>query len=464
MPSTTTTVIRYPDGTEITVATTVPDGPPLVVYAAAHCYGAPIPDERAPTMNVLALSADGSELKLIQSVEMPSGTLMPVSQKITADKARLFSTAGTNGVVAFELDPSDQGKILTAKLPVCSAVTPEPLETPYGVMPVDVALDTKGEVAFTCNFLMGTISALTVDVQAGTLSAPQVSTPCDPRKPPGIPEKVQKIGPSSAAKALGFPEGFPEDSPHPHGCVVDPSGSWLVMGCLGTNHLFVYSLPVAESFLTGAPDFVLDGTHPDDSNRHDGGGPRSLVFSSDGKTLYSVQELDHTVAAYSFDSGSGSLTTVGSKQLTVPQAWLDSIPPRPHMYNAQPNYNSGIAISPDGKHVYTTGRGHDSVAGFAVSAADGSLTPTAQGNVGSGGRTPWALSFASPTLLVVTNQYADDPSAREGGGPDADPDRIAPLKEGDGNVTVFRRNVEDGSLTATGAIWEAPHVLSVIAP
>jgi 6-phosphogluconolactonase (cycloisomerase 2 family) len=91
-----------------------------------------------------------------------------------------------------------------------------------------------------------------------------------------------------------------------------------------------------------------------------------------------------------------------------------------YMYNAQANYNSGIAISPDGRHVYTTARGHDSIAGFAI-GANGVLSPTSQGSVASGGRTPWSVTFASDTLLLVTNQNADDPAAREGGGPDADP-------------------------------------------
>ena len=70
--------------------------------------------------------------------------------------------------------------------------------------------------------------------------------------------------------------------------------------------------------------------------------------------------------------------------------------------------------------MYTTGRGHDSVAGFLVSR-DGSLSPTSQAFIQSGGRTPWALSFASDSRLVVANQYEDEPDARKGGGPGADP-------------------------------------------
>jgi hypothetical protein len=206
------------------------------------------------------------------------------------------------------------------------------------VMPVDVTLDLTGTTAYTCNFLAGSISALTVDLESGTLSSPRVCSAPDPRTVPGIPEKVKKLGPSKAAQALGFPEGFPEDGPHPHGTACDPSGKWLVMGCLGTNHLYVFSLPVGEAFSNGTAHFVLDGTHPDERNRHDGGGPRQLVFAPDGQTLYSVQELDHTLAAYSFDGAAGKLALVGEVHQTIPQAWLDTNPPCPYLLHSLLSY------------------------------------------------------------------------------------------------------------------------------
>ena len=321
------------------------------VYAAAHCWGAPIPDPRTPTMSVLAVSADGSAIRLVQQVDLPEGSLMPIRQALNAAKTRLFTTAGTHGIVCYELD--SEGKIVTTSAPVCSAITPEPLETPYGVMPVDFCLDVSGKAGYTCNFLASSISALAVDMEKGALSEPQLCSP--PHA--GIPEKVLKIPPSAGAKALGFPEGFPEDASHPHGVACDPSGKWLVMGDLGTNNMSVYSLPVGESFTSGAADFVLEAHKAADANRHGGGGPRQIVFAADGKTLYCVSELDHTVCSYSFDAATGKMAEVGTPQTTLGpdgQAWLDSIPPLPHNYNAQPNYNSGIAISPDGKHVYTT--------------------------------------------------------------------------------------------------------------
>ena len=428
------------------------------VYCVAHCYNAPMPDDRSATLSVLALNQSGSELTLIQQINLPDGTLMPISQTINSDGTRLFTAAGIHGIACYELDPMDRGKVTGSA--VCSAVTEEPLATPYGVMPVDICLDKSEENLFVCNFLSGTVSAMSVDRESRSLGQPRV---CE-LKHAGVPEKVRLLGPSEAAKELNFPEGFPEDASHPHGVACHPDGQWLVVCDLGTSCLSVFSLPVGNSFHSGEPEFVLPSHCAPASNRHYGAGTRQIRFSPDGRFLFSVNELDHTVSSYSFDVCSGELKPVGAPQMTVPQDWLDNIPPRPYMYNAQPNYNAGIAISPDGRHLYSSGRGHDTVAGFSV-GHDGSLTPTRQWLVPSGGRTPWAIAFLNDEYLLVTNQNADDPAAREPGGPDSNPERIAPLGKEPGNLIVMRRNREDGSLRPSGAVWNAPHVISVdVAP
>ena len=59
------------------------------------------------------------------------------------------------------------------------------------------------------------------------------------------------------------------------------------------------------------------------------------VFHPSGKAVVVVNELGNTVSAYSFDPDTGALAHAGSPQLTVPQEWLDSKPPCPHVYNAQ---------------------------------------------------------------------------------------------------------------------------------
>lgn len=428
------------------------------IYCVAHCYGAPLPDHRSPSLSLLTLDSSGKELTLVQQVTLPEGTLMPLSQVINRTATRLYTTAGTHGIACYELNPADGGKILEP--PVCFAVTPEPLPTPYGVMPVDIALDKTEEKLFVCNFLAGTLSELTLNAEGQAVGSPKICS----LEHPGLPEKVRRLGPSAAAQELGFPEGFPEDASHPHGVACHPKGKWMVACDLGTSCLSVFALPLGHSFQTGKPDFVLKAHRAPESNRHYSAGTRLIQFSPCGNWLFSVNELDHTVSSYHFEETTGKLAATGAPQMTVPQDWLDQVPPRPYMYNAQPNYNSGLAVSPDGRHVYCSARGHDSIAGFSINS-NGSLTPTRQRWTPSGGRTPWSLAFLNDEYLLVTNQNADDPDARRPCGPGSDPDRLAPLGREPGNLLVMQRDASDGTLRPTGVRWEAPHVISVqVAP
>lgn len=424
------------------------------IYCVSHCYNAPLPDERAPKLTVLAFDSTTNALIPVQQTMLPEGTLMPIAQVINQKGTKLFTTAGKHGVVCYHLAPRDHGKIIGG--PILLQVTPELPKTPYGVMPVDISLDLREESLFTCNFMGGSISALSLDTDGQLWGDPRVCLLTHS----GIPEKVRQLGPSAAAEELGFPEGFPEDGSHPHGVACHPSGNWLAVCDLGTSNLSVFSLPLGESFDLGKPDFVLRAHSAPDNNRHYLAGTRLIRFSTGGDFLFSVNELDHTISSYRFGKSGGTLTRCGPPHMTIPQTWLDEVPPRPYMYNAQPNYNAGIAVSPDGRHVYSSARGHDSVAGFKIHA-DGVLAPTDQVRIASGGRTPWSITFLDNHFLLVTNQNADDPTARRPGGHGSDPDRIAPAGREPGNLMVLRRDPENGSLHPTGAIWEAPHILSV---
>ena len=424
------------------------------IYCVSHCYNAPLPDDRKAKLTVLSLNSSADSLTSVQQIELPKETLMPVSQVINQEGTKLFTVAGKHGILCYELKPDEQGRIIDK--PNCLNVTLESLQTPYGVMPVDLSLDVSERKLFTCNFLAGSISELSLNSDGQLSRDPRVCVLAHP----GVPEKVQEIGLSSAAKELGFPEGFPEDSSHPHGVACHPDGKWVVFCDLGSSNLMVFSLPLGESFESGEPDFVMAAHLAPDNNRHYLAGTRLVRFSPNGDFLFSVNELDHTISSYRFNAVKGTLVPCGQPCMTVPQDWLDGIPPRPYMYNSQPNYNSGLAVSPDGRHVYSSARGHDSVAGFVIHA-DGTLVPTSQKRVGSGGRTPWSMTFVNNDYLLVANQNADDPMARQQGGKHADPERIAPAGREPGNLTVFKRDSETGSLHPTGAIWEAPHIISV---
>ena len=250
------------------------------IYCVSHCYNAPLPDDRKAKLTVLSLNASADKLTSLQQTELPKGTLMPVSQVINQEGTKLFTTAGKHGVLCYDLKPEDQGRIIDK--PTYLNVTLESLQTPYGVMPVDLSLDESERKLFTCNFLAGSISELSLNSDGQLSRDPCVCVLAHP----GVPEKVRRIGPSSAAQELGFPEGFPEDSSHPHGVACHPDGRWVVFCDLGSSNLMVFSLPLGESFDSGEPDFVLRAHLAPDNNRHYLAGTRLIRFSPNGHFLF----------------------------------------------------------------------------------------------------------------------------------------------------------------------------------
>ena len=89
------------------------------------------------------------------------------------------------------------------------------------------------------------------------------------------------------------------------------------------------------------------------------------------------------------------------------------------------NSTAEIQIDAEGKFLYVTNRGHDSIAVYSVDAAKGTLTMTE--NVPSLGRTPRNITI-DPTndFLIAANQAGD-------------------------NIVVFRIYHKSGHLTPTGS-------------
>jgi 6-phosphogluconolactonase len=96
-----------------------------------------------------------------------------------------------------------------------------------------------------------------------------------------------------------------------------------------------------------------------------------MAFSPDEKHAYVINELDNTVLAASYQNG--SFTTIGVSQ-TLPSDFTSH------------NTTAEIEVSADGKHVYASNRGHDSLAVFSRDAATGALTFIH--HAPCGGRTP----------------------------------------------------------------------------
>jgi 6-phosphogluconolactonase len=78
-----------------------------------------------------------------------------------------------------------------------------------------------------------------------------------------------------------------------------------------------------------------------------------LTFHPDGKHLYVINELGNSVTLFDYDPGTGILI---EKQTisTLPKAF------------AGKSYCADLKVTPNGRFLYGTNRGHDSIAGYRI--------------------------------------------------------------------------------------------------
>ncbi|MFD8151120.1 lactonase family protein [Streptomyces sp. NPDC059720] len=166
--------------------------------------------------------------------------------------------------------------------------------------------------------------------------------------------------------------------PHAHQVQSDPSGRWAVSVDLGTDSVRVCALT------DGVP--VLHR----ETALGSGSGPRHLAFHPDGTRAYVVNELSPSVTACRWDAEGGVLT---------PLAETGVLPGVPE----GDAYPSGIAVSSDGRFVWTATRGEDVLSVLAVEDEGLRLLTT----VPCGGRWPRALTAHGRHLYVAHERSGD---------------------------------------------------------
>ncbi|MGH9718817.1 MAG: lactonase family protein, partial [Bryobacteraceae bacterium] len=142
-----------------------------------------------------------------------------------------------------------------------------------------------------------------------------------------------------------------QEAPHAHMAMPDPTGRFILVNDLGLDRTFIYRLDRAEGRLvpTEAPGVALPGS-----------GPRHLAFHPNGRFLFVINELANTVAVWSWDSESGGVSR------------LQTISTLPDWYRGT-NTTAQILVSGDGRFVYGSNRGHNSIAVFSCNPETGAL-------------------------------------------------------------------------------------------
>lgn len=198
-------------------------------------------------------------------------------------------------------------------------------------------------------------------------------------------------------------------APHAHQVLQDPTGNYVLAVDLGTDSVYTYT--IADGKLTLRSQATVKA----------GAGPRHLAFHPNGQYAYVAGELDSTITVCQYDGSTGKVTP-GASQTTVPAG-------------APQNYPGEVITSPDGKFVYLTNRGHNSIAIFAVESGGAALRLV--GTPSCGGDWPRHVTL-DPTgkLMFVSNQRSN-------------------------SITTFQVNTETGGLTSA-ATFTAPVPVCVL--
>jgi 6-phosphogluconolactonase len=236
---------------------------------------------------------------------------------------------------------------------------------------------------------------------------------------------------------------------------VDETGDWLLAAYYREGLVSVSR--IEDGMVTGEPVCVLEvgekahciqtdasnayafAPHPMDLNRVDqftfdaetgelalnktaaamvgaeGAGPRHLQFHPNGKWAYVVNEQGKSVSQCAYDAEAGTLT-LGGTVSTHPDDW-----------DASEGSCADIEVSADGKFLYASNRGHNSIAVFAIDAGSGSLSEL--------GQTPTEEVPRSFNLMPVGNE-----------------EFLVAAGQKSNTLIVYRRDAETGALTALETI------------
>ncbi len=201
-----------------------------------------------------------------------------------------------------------------------------------------------------------------------------------------------------------------QTGPHAHGIYLAHDQKLALVPDLGLDHVLIYDVDRASGGLKPSENQPFAAVKP-------GSGPRHLAIHPNGKLVFVLNEISSTITAFAFNSGPGTMKE------------LSSVPTLPQSFKGNSS-TAEIFVHPNGRFLYASNRGHDSIAVFGVDEGTGKLTPIE--HQPTGGKTPRNFNIdPSGNWLLAANQQS-------------------------GTVSVFKIDPMSGKLTGTGKQVQVP--------
>lgn len=349
--------------------------------------------DKEPGIHLCALNTGSGKLRHIHStsgIENPSFLIvtdiaagsrhaLPNSEGDAADGSRMLRLFAAmeceeGKVAAYGIQPND-GQLTLLRT-----------ESTDGASPCHVSMSPSGHL-LVANYSSGHVNSFELDEQ-GSLA--------------GMAAAVQHVG-----------SGFRQDrqgSAHAHHIYPSKDGKYAFASDLGLDQIIVYRLE--EGKLVTHREVALPP----------GAGPRHFIIHPSDTIAYGINELNNTITVFAYNPTHGILEILQHVS-TLPEEFSEE------------SYAADIHFSPDGKYLYASNRGHDSIVRFKLDAATGGLSDPEWTSVGG----KWPRNFAViDDYVLVANQFSN-------------------------NITVLRRDPSTGSLTPADSKLEVKEP-SCIAP
>ena len=206
-----------------------------------------------------------------------------------------------------------------------------------------------------------------------------------------------------------------QKGPHAHAVVLSPDNRFLFVPDLGTDQIKIYRVDAQKG--TFAPN------DPASAPVKAGYGPRHFAFGHGAKYAYALCEMGSSVAVFSYNPATGSLTPV------------QTISNLPEGFKGEDN-SAEIEVDRSGRFLYASNRGNDSITVYAIDPAKGTLTKVE----------------VVPTQGKTPRNFALDPTGKY----------LIAANQDSSTMVVFSVDPKDGRLKPAGQPIDTPSPIAIL--
>ena len=331
---------------------TTPSSPELDFFVGAYTDQIGLSGQQAKGITRLMLDSSGADRLPPRS---DSGLVNPSFLTLSADRRFLYAVEETGP------DGPDSSGHLRAYAVEAGGLRLLNRQSTHGFAPCHVQTDRANRFAFVANY-GGGVAMFPIGPDGSLAMASDVQRPAGKGPHPR------------------------QEGPHPHAAFLTPDERFLYVPDLGADRIYIYQIDtVAGRLIPADPAFCA---------LRPGTGPRHLAFHPNLPFVYVIHELDNTITQLRRDAENGQLSVLSSLS-TLPEGTEEA------------SFCADIHLTPDGRYLYGSNRGHDSLVGFRIDPATGQLTLL--------GHTPVRGSFPrnfaihpDGKWLLVANQKSDN--------------------------------------------------------